>query len=78
MKLEILGTGCAKCEALTANTRAAANKLGIECEIIKVTGLNEIASRGAMLTPALSIDGHIKVSGKVPSEDEIAALLAGD
>ncbi|HNO76982.1 MAG TPA: thioredoxin family protein [Phycisphaerae bacterium] len=77
MKVEILGTGCAKCQALDANAKAAAAKLGIDCEFSKVTSLAEIAGRGVMMTPALSIDGQVMVAGKVPSEDEIAALLSG-
>ncbi len=76
MKIETLGTGCAKCEALGANAKAAAAQLGIECEFSKVTSLAEISRRGVMLTPALAINGQVRVSGKVPSEGEIAALLA--
>jgi len=76
MKIEILGTGCPKCKALTANAEAAAKELGIEYEIEKVTDINEIMKYGVMMTPALAIDGDVKVVGKVPSPAEIKKMLA--
>jgi len=75
MKIEVLGTGCPKCHAMEAATKAAADKLGIACEIAHVKDITEIMKRGVMMTPALAIDGKVKVSGKVPSESEITALL---
>lgn len=75
MKIEILGTGCAKCRLLEANTKAAADKLGIEYELEEVTDLSEFVKRGVMMTPALVVDGVVKVAGRVPPEDEIATLL---
>lgn len=75
MKIEILGTGCPKCEALTVNAKAAADKLGLPYELVKVKDFNEIAKRGVLMTPALAINGTVKVTGKVASEEEIAALL---
>lgn len=75
MKIEVLGTGCAKCESLEAKAKSAATKLGIDFELTKVTDLVEIAKRGVMVTPALSIDGTVKVTGKVPNEDELMGLL---
>ena len=74
-RIQILGTGCPKCNKLAENTEAAAGALGIECEIGKVTDLNEIIKFGVMMTPALVVDGEVKVSGKVPSVDEIKELL---
>jgi small redox-active disulfide protein 2 len=76
MKLQILGTGCAKCNALTMAAEKAAQTLGIPYELEKVTDLNRIMSFGVMLTPALVVDGKVKVSGKVPSVDEVKKLLA--
>jgi len=76
MKLQILGTGCAKCNALTQATEQAAQTLGLQYELEKVTDLNRIMSFGVMMTPALVVDGKVKVSGKVPSVDEIKMLLA--
>ena len=76
MKVQILGTGCPKCRKLAENAEAAAKALEIDCEIEKVTDLNEIMKFGVMLTPALAIDGQVKVVGKVPSPDEIKQMLA--
>jgi small redox-active disulfide protein 2 len=75
-KLQILGTGCAKCNALAMATEKAAQSLGLQYELEKVTDLNRIMSFGVMMTPALVVDGKVKVSGKVPSVDEIKAMLA--
>ena len=75
MKIEILGTGCARCEKLAANAEAAARGLGIDYELRKVADLNEIMKRGVMITPALMIDGEVKVSGNVPDEAELTTIL---
>ena len=75
MKLQILGTGCAKCNALTQATEQAAQSLGLPYELEKVTDLNRIMSFGVMLTPALVVDGKVKVSGKVPNVNELKSLL---
>ncbi len=75
-KLQILGTGCPKCKKLTENAEAAAKNLGIECQIEKVEEINEIMKFGVMMTPALAVDGEVKVVGKVPPPDEIERMLA--
>ena len=75
-KLQILGTGCPKCRQLAANAQAAADELGIDYEIVKVTDLNDIMKFGVMMTPALAVDGEVKVVGKVPGPEEIKPLLA--
>jgi len=75
-KLQILGPGCPKCSQLAADTEAAAKDLGIAYEIEKVTDINQITTFGVMMTPALVVDGEVKVVGKVPSVDEIKAMLA--
>ena len=74
-KIQILGTGCPKCKKLAENAEAAAKELGIEFEIEKVTDINEIMKFGVMMTPALAVDGEVKVVGKVPSPDEINRML---
>ena len=74
-KLQILGTGCAKCEKLAQNTESAAKESGLEYELEKVTDIMEIMKFGVMMTPALAVDGEVKVVGKVPSSDEIKNLL---
>jgi small redox-active disulfide protein 2 len=74
-KLQILGTGCPKCKALAQASEAAASELGIEYELEKVTDINDITSFGVMMTPALVVDGVVKVVGKVPNSEELKALL---
>ena len=74
--IQILGTGCPKCKALAANAEAAAKALGIEYSIEKVTDIAEIVKSGVMMTPALAVDGVVKVAGKAPSADEIKKMLA--
>jgi small redox-active disulfide protein 2 len=74
-KLQILGTGCSKCNALMAATEKAAQEAGVPYEIEKVADLNRIMSFGVMITPALVVDGAVKVSGKVPSVEDIKKLL---
>ena len=75
LKLQILGTGCPKCRKLAENAEAAAKEAGIEYELEKVTDVNEIMKFGVMLTPALAVDGVVKVVGKVPEPEAIKALL---
>ena len=74
-KIQILGTGCPKCKKLAENAEAAAKDLEIEYEIEKVTDINEIMKFGVMMTPALAVDGNVKIVGKVPSSDEIKDML---
>jgi small redox-active disulfide protein 2 len=74
-KVQILGTGCPKCKKLAENAQIAVKDAGLECEIVKVTDINEIMKFGVMLTPALAIDGEVKVVGKVPAPDEIKKML---
>jgi small redox-active disulfide protein 2 len=75
MKIEILGTGCKKCNQLEANAKAAADKLGAPYELVHVKDLTKIASYGVMLTPALVIDSQVRVVGQVASEAEITRWL---
>jgi len=74
-KLQILGPGCPKCKKLAEVTEATAKDLGIQYEIEKVTDISEIMKFGVMMTPALAVDGQVKVVGKVPSPDEIKKIL---
>ncbi len=75
MKIEILGTGCAKCQNLSNNAKEAVAKLGMFAQIEKVEDLTKIMEYGVMNTPSLVIDGEVKSTGKVLSVDEIANLL---
>jgi small redox-active disulfide protein 2 len=74
-EIKILGAGCPKCQQLAENAKAAAESAGVEYELEKVTNLNEIMKFGVMMTPALVIDGQVKVVGKVPDVDAIRKLL---
>ena len=65
MKIQILGTGCAKCKALEASALEAVKASGSDYEVVKVTDLDEIMEMGVMVTPALAIDGDVKSAGKV-------------
>jgi small redox-active disulfide protein 2 len=75
-KLQILGVGCPKCKKLAERTETAAKELGIEYELEKVTDVNEIMNFGVMLTPALAVDGEVKLVGKVAEVDKIKTLIA--
>ena len=74
-KLQVLGPGCPKCAELAKRTEDAAKALGIDYELEKVTELNRIMSFGVMMTPALVVDGEVKVVGRVPSEDELKKMI---
>ena len=74
-QIKVLGPGCPRCETLKANADAAVKQLGIDAEVEKITDINEITSFGVMMTPALAIDGEVKVVGKVPSVEEIKKFL---
>lgn len=75
MKVQILGTGCAKCKALTANARQALDELGLSAEIEKVEGLADIARMGVMMTPALAVDGQVKSAGHLLSVHQVKEIL---
>jgi len=74
-RLQVLGTGCPKCKKLAENAEAAAKALGIEYTLDKVTDISEIMKFGVMMTPALAVDGQVKVVGKVPDPEAIKAML---
>jgi small redox-active disulfide protein 2 len=76
MIIKILGSGCANCHRLEANTRDALATLGMDAAIEKVTDVGDIASYGVMRTPGLVIDEQVLVSGRVPDAKEITRLLA--
>ena len=74
-KIQILGTGCAKCQKLADNTKQAADNLGIDYELEKVTDINQIMGFGVMTTPGLAVDGKVLLTGKVPGPGDIEKLL---
>ncbi|MCX6678008.1 MAG: thioredoxin family protein [Methanothrix sp.] len=75
VKIEVLGTGCAKCKSLTKNVEKAVQELGIEAEIVKVDSIQEIMDRGVMMTPALYVDGKSMMMGKTATVEEIKRML---
>ena len=74
-KIQILGTGCAKCDKLARSTESVADELGLDYELEKVTDFLKFADYGVMVTPALVVDGKVLVTGKVPGHDELVELL---
>ena len=74
-RLQVLGTGCPKCRKLAENVESAAEALGIDYQLEKVTQIQEIMKFGVMMTPALAVDGVVKVVGRVPGPDEIKDLI---
>jgi small redox-active disulfide protein 2 len=75
-KLQVLGPGCPKCEDLAKRTEEAAKSLGVDYELEKVKDLNQMMALGVFITPALVVDGEVKVVGKVPSVDELKSMIA--
>jgi small redox-active disulfide protein 2 len=75
MKIEILGVGCAKCKNAEKIVRKVAEELGIDVDIVKIEDLEEIVNRGVMMTPAVFINGEMKIVGRVPDADELKELL---
>ena len=75
MKIEILGSGCAKCKSVEKLVRKIVEELDIQVDIIKVEDLQEIVNRGIMMTPAVFIDGEAKIVGHVPTADELKKIL---
>lgn len=77
MKIEVLGTGCPKCQSLAKNVEAAVRELGLAATVEKVMDIEAIAERGVMVTPALAIDGEIKSAGRALTVAQVRVLLGG-
>lgn len=75
MKIEIFGTGCAKCKRLEKHVQKAVKELNVKADVKKVEDITEIMNRGVMMTPALAIDGKMVFSGKTSNIDEIKNLI---
>jgi small redox-active disulfide protein 2 len=78
VKIQILGTGCPKCKALASNAEKAVKELGLNADIEKVTGIQDILKFQILMPPGLVIDGEVKAAGRVPSTDEIKQLLVAN
>lgn len=77
-KLQVLGPGCPNCRKLAEMVETAAGELGLAFELEKVTEIDRITGFGVMMTPALVVDGEVKVSGRVPSVAEIRGMIGGE
>jgi len=75
-KVQVLGTGCPKCKKLFEAAQQAVREAGIEAEVTKVEDINEILKFNVMMTPALAVDGEVKVSGRIPHQDEIRKMIS--
>ena len=75
MKIEVLGTGCSKCRTTEKVVKKAVEELGIEAEVVKVEDLQEIIDRGVMMTPAVIVDGEVKIVGHTPTVEEIKKII---
>jgi small redox-active disulfide protein 2 len=78
MKIEILGTGCSKCKKAFESVEKVIKELGIDAEVVKVENIQEIMKYGVMITPAIAIDGEVKIVGKIPSPKQIAEWIKGN
>lgn len=75
MKIEVLGTGCPKCLKLEEMVKSTVSKLGLDADVYHIYDINKIMDYGVMITPALVIDGKVRISGKLPSESEMIDIL---
>jgi small redox-active disulfide protein 2 len=75
MKIEVFGTGCAKCKATKKNIEMALRENEYAADLLEVNEIDEIVERGVLMTPAVAIDGDVKISGRVPTQEEIEQLL---
>lgn len=75
-KVQILGTGCKRCQLLTERAEQAARELGVEFEIEKVTEIDDIIGFGVMVTPALAVDGQVKLAGHVPTVESLKPMIS--
>ena len=75
MKIEILGTGCSKCRQTEKIVRRAVEEMGVTVDIMKIEDLQDIIDRGVMMTPAVVVDGDVKIMGHIPSVEEVKKLL---
>ncbi|MHC4405664.1 MAG: thioredoxin family protein [Planctomycetota bacterium] len=73
--VQVLGPGCPRCRKLAEHAEAAVSELGIEAEVAEIRDIDEIIDFGVTITPALAVDGEVKISGRVPSPDEIKQWL---
>ncbi len=76
MKIEVVGPGCGRCKATLKNVTEAVKEAGIQAEICYVTDVAEFTKKGVMFTPAVIVDGQLKISGKIPTVEELKGILS--
>jgi len=76
MRIEIVGPGCPKCIATEKNVKEALKELGIQAEVVHVTDVREFAKKGVVFTPAVVVDGKVKISGKIPTVEEVKKVIS--
>ncbi|UCF82550.1 MAG: TM0996/MTH895 family glutaredoxin-like protein [Desulfobacteraceae bacterium] len=76
MKIEVLGTGCAKCDTTEKIAKEAVSRTGVDARVVKVSDRMEIAKSGVLMTPALLIDGQVKVVGKIPDIEDVISWIS--
>jgi small redox-active disulfide protein 2 len=77
MKIEVLGTGCPKCQSTEQAVKKALAELNLQAEVVKVTDISAIIDRGVMSTPALVVDGRLVLQGKIPTVNQVKQLIGG-
>ena len=75
-KIQVLGTGCPKCKKLYEATLQVVKDNNIEAEVTKIEDINEIMKFGIMMTPALAVDGMVKIVGRIPKHDELKTMIS--
>ena len=75
MKFEVLGTGCAKCDTTEKIVKEAIVKSGVDAQVVKVSGRIEIAESGVLMTPAVIMDGQVKLVGKIPDIEDVLGWI---
>ncbi len=76
MRIEVLGSGCARCKRQAQIAERVVKELGLEAEVVKVEDIDAIVERGVMMTPALYVDGVLRSSGRIVEADELKRILA--
>ena len=76
MKIEVLDTGCAKCDTTEKIAKEAVSRTGVDARVVKVSDRMEIAKSGVLMTPALLIDGQVKVVGKIPDIEDVISWIS--
>ncbi|MCF8108935.1 MAG: thioredoxin family protein [Desulfohalobiaceae bacterium] len=75
MEIKVLGPGCPRCEQTAKVVQDALQESGVAADVEKVTGTMDIAKHGVLGTPAVVIDGEVKVVGKVPSKEDVKSWI---